>query len=204
MAVFLVLAYTKGHHVPLPLEEGWQEEGIVITVKVLTEEESKERLGIQAREWGVQPLRFTIDNQTEESYRLTPEGIDMPSIAAKNVAKHVMRDALPRSILLKIAGFFFWPLTIPSTIEGIMTMKSYKLLHKRLLARVLHEEIIPPYTKVQRILFVPLDEYKKSFTLTLQEQENLQDRSFLIEETAPIAKALPFLQENYYATHEDS
>jgi len=185
-----------------PVIESWVDEGILVQVRMIDDEESLDRLGVFADRWDVQPIRITIDNQTMQSYKITEESIDMPLLSLGAITKKLMRDALPLSITLKVASLFFWPLMIPSSIDGFMFLKRYDTLSRRLFAQLLHEEVIPPYTKVHRLVFVPKASLKELFHVTLQEQEELQELHFCVAwKESLFATLLPPLLENYYATH---
>jgi len=89
----------------------------------------------------------------------------------KELAWKETKKALPRGIALRIASLFFWPLMIPSTIDGIITYKAHRTLAKDLEAKTLKEkeEIIPPYATVSRILYVKQEGFEKEFSVSLQE-----------------------------------
>ena len=87
----------------------------------------------------------------------------------------VTKSAIPRGLAYKIAGFFFWPLLFPGTIDTIKTYKSHKALKKDFTAKGIKDEVIAPYSTFNRVIFVPLKQYKKNFTVTLVDQETKRD-----------------------------
>jgi hypothetical protein len=144
------------------------EEKIVdIQVKAMSAEESKQLLGHDLLSRGVQPLQITIQNNSPNEYALNLESVDLDYIDAKEVARKIKKEALPRSIGFKVLGFLFWPFMIPGTIDSIHTFHSYKLLKRDYLAKTMKDEVVPVYSTLNRILFVPEADVKEKFTITL-------------------------------------
>jgi hypothetical protein len=142
-----------------------------ISIKPLSEDESKKLLGHNLPSKGVVPLHITIQNNSPYEYSISPDTVDLNSMESKQVAQKIRKSALPRSIAFKIMGFIFWPFMIPGTIDTIHTFHSYKSLKRDYAAKSMKDELVPVYSTVNRILFVPQEEYKQEFTMTLMEKE---------------------------------
>ena len=151
-----------------------------IQIKTLTSQESRELLGHDLPSKGVQPLHLTIQNNSPESYHFSPETIDLSSIDPRDIAKKIRKTALPRMVGFKILGMLFWPFMIPGTIDSIHTFHSYKMLKKDYRAKAVKDEVIPVYSTFNRILFVPMDDFKKEFTITLVDLHKLEPLVFTI------------------------
>lgn len=160
-----------------------EEEGIQVFAKVYTAEESKSYLQRDLLMRGYQPIQITVHNNTSKPWVLYPEGIDLPVVTSKRVASLIIRSALPRSIGLKIASFFFWPFTIPSTIDSIRTLKAHKKLKRDLAAKSIkpQSESVPAYSIVNRVFFVKLKDYPGKFSITLMDQETEELKEFPIK-----------------------
>ena len=156
-----------------------------VHVKALSSDECKKLLGHNLPGKGVQPLHFTIQNNSPNEYSISPELVDLVHIDAKKVAEKIKNLALPRSIAFKILGFFFWPFIIPGAIDTIHTFHTYKLLKKDYRAKTMKEEVVPVYSIVNRILFVPENEFKEEFTVTLIEKEKKALEVFSISKVYP-------------------
>lgn len=154
--------------------------GLRVTVKKYSTGESKEYLDRNLIRHGYQPIQVTVENNTTRSYALSQDGISQPCASPGKVANSVSKKALPRSIGLKIASFFFWPLMIPSTIDGIFMLKTHAQMKKNYSAKAVKEESeeIAPYTTVSRVLFIPKKEVKDSLTVTLNSQDQSEAFSF--------------------------
>lgn len=151
-----------------------------IQIKTLTSTESRALLGYDLPSKGVQPLHLTIQNNSPESYSLHLEAIDVNSIDPRDVAKKIRKEAIPRMVGFKILGMFFWPFMIPGTIDSIHTLHSYKVLKKDYQAKAVKNEVIPVYSTFNRILFVPQEDFKKEFTITLIDLHRLEPLIFTI------------------------
>lgn len=182
-----------------------QEERVLVNIKALTKEESEKYLHGDMVGWGYQPVQVTIENNSPDPYYLTKDSIDLPLIAEDQVANEVLKKSIPRSIGFKIASFFFWPFMIPSTVDSLMTIKSYNNLKRSLASKLVKEEIIAPYSVVNRLFFVKIENYKDSFVIKIQNQETLEDKVFEVKkgDDAGINNVIPSLTEveNYYLSH---
>jgi len=179
---------------------------LFISVKPLTGEESEKYLNSDVLDYGYTPLQISIENQSSDPYLINKESISLPLVEAKKIASASKKSSLPTAIGLKIAGFIFWPFSIPSTMHGIKTLQNEQKLTRDLTVKSVKEEIIPPYTIMNRVFFVDTKKYQDSFSVTLINQETLESKIFPIsqlhEEKTPALSPIPMPEENYYLTHE--
>lgn len=143
------------------------EEGLEVSYKKLTEEESKAYLSRNLIGKGFQPVHITIQNNSPNTYEIAPSSVSLPLASAKDVAFEFTKSAIPRSIGFKIASFFFWPFMIPSTIDSIKTYKTHQSMKKNFAAKAVKDEIILPYSTVHRVLYVPIEEFSDTFSIAL-------------------------------------
>ena len=187
------------------LEEGFlQEERISLSVKALTKNEARKYLNGDILGWGYQPIQLTIKNQSPDPYLITPDSIGLSLVDSKKVANEIVKSSIPRAIGFKIASLVFWPFSIPSMVDSLVTLKIHRALKKGLDSKSVKPEIILPYSSLNRVFFVHIDEYKESFSVTLQNQETLEDRVFLVEGPRELQTIdhEQVISENYYLTHE--
>lgn len=156
-------------------------EGITVMAKSYTAEESGTYLNRNLLASGYQPIQVTVQNHTPHTYSLGTTGASLPTAHPNKVALSVSKKALPRAIGLRVASFFFWPFTIPSTIDGIITLKSHMQMRKDYTAKSVKEseEKILPYSTCHRMLFVPKKEVRDTLTITLFDQEEGEYLSFI-------------------------
>jgi len=183
-----------------------REDNVKIVIKNLSSDESEKYLKRDVLDLGYRAVEVTIENGSADPYAFSESSIDLPLASAKEVAKATRKGDLPRSIALRVAGFFFSPFGIVGSIDSIMTNKSYRKARKQLESKAVREETVAPYSTIQRIFFIKSDSDKNSFTVSLENTENLETKVFPVEGfldgTEKTAEALPAVSENYYLTHE--
>ncbi len=170
------LAFYLGNNKRVPLNLSfletspfeYAEEGVYVSYKPYTSDESKVYLNRDLVSRGYQPIQITIQNNTPHPYSLSPEEVTLPLAKSKHVAMSVTKSAIPRAIAYKIAGFLFWPFLIPGTIDSIRTFRTHLELRRDFAAKSIKKETIPPYATLHRVLFVPLKDYHPHFSLTLK------------------------------------
>ncbi len=167
-----------------------QHKNVEVHVRALSAETSKYLLGHNLPNKGIQPLHITIENNSAYEYQISPDYLDLEQIRPNQVAKKLQKSALPRSIAFKIMGFFFWPFMIPGTIDTIHTMHSYKSLKRDYAAKSLQDELVPMYSIVNRVVFIPKENLRDSFTITLIEAKKQTREVFsLSNEESPSEEA---------------
>lgn len=177
-----------------------QEDHITVSARVLTKEECKHHLRANVPKWGYQPIQITIDNHTESTYLLSPESIDLPTASSNEISRNIIRDSIPRAVVFNVLGFLFFPFSIAGTMSSFYTNKAYRSMKKTLRIREVKTEKVQPYTVYHRIFFVPVGEFKDSFSISLQEEESLQTHVFQTKGEIRL-ESLPVVEENYYLTH---
>jgi hypothetical protein len=151
---------------------------VIVVAKAMTPTESKRNFGHDLISRGVQPLHLTIENNTSNEYSLCPSSVDLPRVEVNKIASKITRSSLPRGIAYKIASLFFWPLAIPSTIDGIRVLKHQQEIKRDLKAKSMREEVVAPYSTFNRVLFVPKDQVQNTFKVTLIDLESLKPTEF--------------------------
>ncbi|HSX04030.1 MAG TPA: hypothetical protein VLG76_04815 [Rhabdochlamydiaceae bacterium] len=151
----------------------FKDEGIFVQATAYTAADSKYYLNQNLLEKGFRPIQISIQNNTSRPLGLGDLSVDLPLACGNQIATQFFKDTLPRAFALKIASLFFWPFTVPSTIDGIITYKSQKVMRHDYAAKTIkkYEEIIPAYSTINRILFVKQKDYRPSFKLVLQDKE---------------------------------
>lgn len=162
---------------PLSLKES----KVIISAHVMDGDESKRVFGHDLPSRGIYPLEVSIQNNTADLFSLSASSIDLPRVEASAIARRITRSAIPRSIALKIASFFFWPLAIPSTIDGVRVYIHHRQIKKDVTAKSLKDETLASYSTLHRVLFVKKEDLPSQFKMTLIELENLQATEFQVE-----------------------
>jgi len=150
------------------------ERGVHINSKIYHSEESRLFLGHDYIGKGVVPLELSIRNSSGHTYEISAASVPLALYRGKDMAWKQTKKSIPRSLAMRIASLFFWPLMIPATIDGIVTLKRHISLSKDLEAKTLKEkdEPVPPYSTVTRILYVKEKSYQPEFSVSLQDVDS--------------------------------
>lgn len=148
--------------------------GLHISARVYNSDECKQYLHYDYIGRGVVPVEVHIRNSSANSYDISAASVSMPTLSGKELAWKETKKALPRSLALRIAGLFFWPLAIPATIDSIVVYKSHRMLSKDLEAKTLKrkDERILPYSTTSRVLYVKEEGYTEGFSFSLQDVDS--------------------------------
>ena len=186
LASVFLLATGWDHYQPHPLKTmvdllptfSLEHTRVRVIAKAMSPDESKQNFGHDLISRGVQPLQLSIQNNTGDEYSLCPSSVDLPRIEPSKIAFKVTKSTIPRAIAYKIASFFFWPFMIPSTIDSIRVISHHEHLKKDIIAKSMKDEIVAPYSTFHRVLFVPKEEFKQTFKVTLIELDSLKPTEF--------------------------
>jgi hypothetical protein len=153
---------------------GEENGGVKITAKAYTSDESQAFLHQNLLNKGYAPVELVIHNNTANAYTLSAASVPLLCDRGNDVAWSITKKAIPRGVGLKVLGFLFWPFTIPSAIDTIVTYKKHQSLTKDLTAKTLkeQEEIVPPYASITRVLYVKSEGFRETFSVSLQDIES--------------------------------
>jgi hypothetical protein len=151
-----------------------EKKNMEVSVSLLDAQTSKRVLGVDYLQREIQPVCLTIHNGTSYSYLIRPSQIDLPLLDVKKMLDKEGRvGRIGRSIFWRIAGFFFWPASIPGTIDSVLSSKAQSKFVRAVHAKALKEEAIAPYSVVHRIFFVS-NKALKDFSITFANTETTE------------------------------
>lgn len=167
----LFLGWSSHHHVrhlaPVLTAFDPQEKTIDIHVKALSQEESKRVLGYNLLDKGVQPLQITVQNNTPYAYSIAPEAIGLECLDEKKIFNQMKKSMGLRGAGLKVLSVFFWPFIIPTTVDSLHRFQGNKALRKNFKGMAMKEEMIPTYSTLNRLFFIPKEGVKEKCAVTL-------------------------------------
>jgi len=182
-----------------------EEDRVRVSIRVVSEEESKKYFSCDLMRMGYQPVRLVIENASDTPYFVSPRLFDISLIDAKQIAKKIGKRAIPRSIIWKIVGIFFWPAVIPSAIDSVLTYKSFHKMYSAIASRALREEVVPAYGIIHRVFFVQLGQLTEAFAFSLENTDTLESAIFSVQEVLDgkehVVLPDPAVLENYYLSH---
>ncbi len=148
-----------------------KDKALEVSVRTLSKEEGASILKYDVTGKGYRPIEVTITNQGSHTYEISRASTSLPCATAKEIAWKHTKGTIPRGLGLKILGFIFWPFSIASGIEGIVTLKKHKQIVKVLNAKGFKDkaEQIVPYSLTKRVLYIPEDKFEKTFSVALED-----------------------------------
>jgi len=158
---------------PNPIQSTFtlDDKDLTVTARTLSAEESGTILKHDVVAKGYTPVEITISNQGSHTYEISRASTSLPCATASEIAWQETKGAIPRGIGLKVLGFIFWPFSIASSVDSIVTYKKHKKIVKILDAKGFKDEVerVSPYTLVKRVLYIPQEKFENSFTVALED-----------------------------------
>jgi len=163
-----------------------QEDKVIVSSKAYNEEESEKVLQNRLLYMGIQPIQITIENQSSHSLILSEKSVEVPLIDSNDVVNKIYQGSIARSIGLKVMGLFFWPFSIASTVDSIVTYEDKTKTKENFLAKSLKrtDETIPAYSTVHRLFFIKIEHLKKEIAFSLSNKDNDSKMHFKITPSA--------------------
>lgn len=154
------------------------EVSVIVKARAYTSSESRRFLKHNLLAKGVQPVEIAIENHTGNQYSLSPSSLDINHMPADEAVSRLYRSTIPRQVALRVIGLFFWPVSIPGTIDGLYLHISQKKLRANYLAKSLKKEgeIIPEYATMYRVIFVSKKEMTQDIEFNLIDLETFSQR----------------------------
>ncbi|HEX2578889.1 MAG TPA: hypothetical protein VHK67_00605 [Rhabdochlamydiaceae bacterium] len=142
-----------------------------VTARVYSAEESEHILKADLTDKGYVPVEITIQNQGDHKYAISMASTAQRSEKPKDVAWKFYKASVARGVGWRIVSFFCWPLSIPSTIDSIVSYKNKKALLKSLTAKGFKEidEVVLPYSVVKRLLYIPQEAFYQTFSVSMED-----------------------------------
>ena len=153
-------------------------EGILVISKPFNHLDCNKFLDRDVISEGYQPIQIHIQNYSNESYIFSLNRISLPVARPEEVAEKVHTNTLGRIVGYSVGALFFLPLAIPAIVDGINSSDANDALDNDFVAKAAHDQIIFPHSHLNSIIFVPVNAYQNSFTLTLINKESNQPKTF--------------------------
>lgn len=155
-------------------------EGVVLSVKKLSNGDCKRIFDRDVIEKGYQPLQITIKNDTKKYILFSNQGVNLPTVPAQKVAETVHTSTAGRATAYGVAGLFIWPLLIPAVVDGVGSSQANEKLDRDFNAKATEQVVVQPYATHNGIIFVPVAEFQDSFEIILVERESKNKLSYRV------------------------
>lgn len=156
-----------------------EKDDLSVSFRVYSRNECKELLSKDLVSRGYQPIQIDIVNPTHHEYEISPTDVSLPSEKPSKMALKVMKSAIPRSILFKIAGLVFWPVNIVGIVDSLNAFTSYDEMRADWHSMSIKpNEKVPPFSTIHRVVFVPEGHLTDNFTIQLKNVKSGEYETF--------------------------
>lgn len=163
------------------IKKGTTKEGVTIAASALTQREVKRFLDRDVLVKGYQPVQLYIENDSSKGYLFSTSRVGLSLAPSEEVAEKVHTSTLGRvagygALSIVAAPIFL----IPAAVDGYKSLKANDQLDEDFARKAAKDQRILPHSHVNMLLFVPMDLYRSTFTLTLLDEKSGKPRNFNI------------------------
>lgn len=149
--------------------------GVVIAARAFNAVDCRRYFDRDVLKKGYQPVQLHIQNNSDKSYLFSLNSISLPCARSEEVAEKVHTCTIGRILGYGIPGLIVaWPLVIPAIIDGIKSSEANEQLDNDFASKTARDQVILPHSYLNKIMFVPIEEYQPVFTITMIDQESNQ------------------------------
>lgn len=145
---------------------------ILFSHRVYNKADCERYLGRDILVAGYQPIQLTITNQTQRNLLFSVNNISVPCVSQEVVKNLVYTSTTSRAVGYGIAGLIIAPFIVPAIVDSIWSVEANKQLDVDYSAKSSEEQTIRPGETLNGVIFVPLAEFRNTFTITLLDVEN--------------------------------
>lgn len=153
------------------ISTGSKEQSIGFAYHVFDKRDCKNYLDRDVLKEGYQPIHITIVNNTKKRYRLDMNSFSMTIVNPEDVAQRVHTSTVSRAAGYGIPGIFFWPLLIPAVIDSVKSVEANNRLDADFDHKTLQSQEIAPYSSLNGLIFVPIDNFEIPFSFAMVDVE---------------------------------
>ena len=161
---------------------------VIITAKIFNKSDCRKYLDRDVIKKGYQPIQIYIQNNSNKIYSFALDRISLPCARAKDVARKVHTSTAGRTAAYGVPALFLLPLAvlgapaqsaaIPAVVEGVKSTQANKALDRDFSAKTAMDQTIFPHTHLNKIIFVPVNDYQETFKITLIDHDSTEARHF--------------------------
>lgn len=162
-------------------QNGIGSNNILVCAKALNKADCKKYLDRDVISKGYQPVQLYIENNSEKDYLFSLSRVSMASARPEEVAEKVHTNTVGRAVGYGAAAWFtFGILAVPAIVDGVKSANANESLDNDFSAKVAHDQIIMKHSHYNKLLFVPVNEYQQTFSITLIEQESNKPKTIKV------------------------
>lgn len=160
------------------IELATKKEDISIVSKTFDQNDCKRFLDRDVLAEGYQPIQLYIQNDSDKNYVFSLNRISLSIARPEEVAEKVHTSTLGRAVGYGAGSLIFWPLAIPAIVDGFMSSNANAALDNDFFAKTARDQVIFSHSKFNAIIFVPIQEYQNSYTITLIDHDSKETKVF--------------------------
>ncbi len=145
---------------------------LVIVARAFDQFECKRYLDRDVLAQGYQPVQLYIENNSNENYLFSLGRVSLICAQPEEVARTVHTSTVGRAVGYGVGALFLWPLAIPAVVDGIKSAEANDHLDRDFYSKAARDQVIQAHSYFNKILFVPINEYRSSFTITLMDRNS--------------------------------
>lgn len=157
-----------------------EKENIEVFCKVFSTKDCEQYLDRDVIKKGYLPIQITIQNNSKRYLLFTKNNIDITCADPAVVANEVHTSTVGRSTSYGVGALFIWPLAIPAIVDGVKSSNANEQLDRDFSSKSSFEQTITPHGRLNGLIFVPIELYRESFTITLIDKETKEAIPFTL------------------------
>ncbi len=155
-------------------------EEVLVTAQAFTKEDCRRYLDRDVISKGYQPVQIYIQNNSKRSYNFSLDRVGLPCARPDEVANTVHTSTVGRAVGYGVGALFLWPLAIPAVVDGIKSSEANASLDSDFSSKTARNQVIQQYSTLNKLIFVPVNEYQENFNITLVDLDTNTLKTFSV------------------------
>jgi hypothetical protein len=155
-------------------------EGVGVVAKELSRDDCNKYFDRDVIAEGYQPVQLYIHNNSKKNYAFSLNRIELPLAKAEEVAQKVHTSTVGRAVGYSVGALLLWPLAIPAIVDGIGSARANDELDRDFTVKAAKDQTVFAYSNVNTVIFVPIEEYRSDFTISLLDQDSNEVEKFSV------------------------
>lgn len=154
-------------------------ETVLISAKAFNKSDCKKYLDRDVMNKGYQPVQLYIENNSDKNYLFSLNRISLSCARPEEVAEKVHTSTAGRSVGYGAAACLTCGLfAIPAIVDGVKSSNANEALDNDFSAKTARDQTIFQHSHFNKLIFVPVNEYQQTFTVTLIDQATNKPKTF--------------------------
>lgn len=132
---------------------------------------------------GYRPIQINFTNNSSKSIAISPDSFSFRCAHAQDVANTLHRNGFSRGLGFGLGALFFLPLFIPALTQGCGAKKYNHDMDIDFSNKAFKNQVVPPYSSVDGIIFASQDQFSRNFTITVKDTH--EKKSLMLSPNKP-------------------